>query len=50
MHLPSLPMEDGGSGNGIAVVGLVAVELVLMKSKHLIFRIIIVHLFHAHLL
>lgn len=50
MHSPSLPMEDGGSGNGIAVAGLVAVELVQMRSKHLIFHIIIVHLVHAHLL
>lgn len=43
-------MEEGASGNGIAVVGLVAVELVQMKSKHLIFHIIIAHLFHAHLI
>ena len=28
MHFPSLPMEEGESGNWIAVVSLVAVELV----------------------
>lgn len=50
MHFPSLPMEEDESGNWIAVVCLVAVELVQMKSKHLIFHIIIVHLFNAHLI